>query len=63
MGYRNVMWGSDYPHLEGTYGHTQETLHELFDDLDDSDRYRITIGAFLDLFPEVGLPPGVERPG
>ena len=34
MGYRNVMWGDDYPHLEGTYGHTQETLHDLFDDAD-----------------------------
>src|SRR3984893_5924599 len=20
MGYRNVMWGSDYPHIEGTFG-------------------------------------------
>ena len=29
-GYTNVMWGDDYPHLEGTYGHTQETLHGLF---------------------------------
>ena len=25
-------WGSDYPHIEGTFGHTQKTLHELFDD-------------------------------
>ena len=25
------MWGDDYPHMEGTYGHTQKTLHELFD--------------------------------
>lgn len=31
MGYHNVLWGDDYPHLEGTYGHTQKTLHELFD--------------------------------
>jgi predicted TIM-barrel fold metal-dependent hydrolase len=31
MGYRNVMWGDDYPHLEGTYGHTQDTLHTIFD--------------------------------
>ena len=23
MGYRNVLWGSDYPHIEGTFGHTQ----------------------------------------
>ncbi len=60
MGYRNVMWGSDYPHMEGTYGHTQETLHELFDGVDDDTRYRVTVGAFLDLFPEVGAPPALE---
>jgi predicted TIM-barrel fold metal-dependent hydrolase len=59
MGYQNVMWGSDYPHLEGTFGHTQETLHELFDGVDDATRHRITIGAFLDLFPDAGEPPGL----
>ena len=57
MGYRNVMFGSDYPHLEGTFGHTQKTLHELFDDVDQDTTYRITRGAFLDLFPGVGEPP------
>jgi predicted TIM-barrel fold metal-dependent hydrolase len=56
MGYQNVMWGSDYPHMEGTYGHTQETLHGLFDGVDEATTYRITRGAFLDLFPEVGEP-------
>ena len=39
MGCKNVMWGSDYPHMEGTFGHTQKTLHELFDDVDDAARY------------------------
>ena len=57
MGYHNVMWGSDYPHLEGTFGHTQKTLHELFDDVDEAARYRMTQGAFLELFPSVGQPP------
>jgi predicted TIM-barrel fold metal-dependent hydrolase len=57
MGWRNVCWGSDYPHLEGTFGHTQKTLHELFDDVDDETRDRITVGAFLDLFPHAGRPP------
>ncbi len=57
MGYQNVMWGSDYPHMEGTFGHTQKTLHELFDGVDDATRYRITQGAFLELFPEVGAAP------
>jgi predicted TIM-barrel fold metal-dependent hydrolase len=59
MGYRNVMFGTDYPHLEGTFGHTQETLRGLFDGVDDATRHRITIGAFLDLFPEVGEPPAM----
>jgi predicted TIM-barrel fold metal-dependent hydrolase len=56
MGYPNVVWGSDYPHVEGTFGHTQETLHELFHDQPEDVRRRITVGAFLDLFPEVGEP-------
>jgi len=56
QGYRNVMWGSDYPHMEGTFGHSQETLHHLFDGVDDATTYRITRGAFLELFPEVGEP-------
>lgn len=60
MGWNNVMWGSDYPHLEGTFGHTQKTLHELFDDAPEAVRKRITIGAFNDLFPEVGPPPADE---
>jgi predicted TIM-barrel fold metal-dependent hydrolase len=56
-GYQNVVWGADYPHIEGTFGHTQKTLHELLDDVDDFTRYRISRGAFLDLFPHVGEPP------
>jgi predicted TIM-barrel fold metal-dependent hydrolase len=57
MGYPNVMWGSDYPHIEGTFGHTQKTLHELLDDQPEAIRRRITQGAFLELFPHVGSPP------
>ncbi len=57
MGYRNVMFGSDYPHLEGTWGHTQKTLHELFDDVEPEVRHRITRGAFEELFPHVSAPP------
>jgi predicted TIM-barrel fold metal-dependent hydrolase len=60
MGYQNVMWGSDYPHMEGTFGHTQETLHGLLDDASEEVRYRVTVGAFLDLFPEVGEPPALK---
>ncbi len=57
MGYQNVMWGSDYPHLEGTYGHTQETLHHLFDGVDAATQARITTGSFNELFPGVEQHP------
>ncbi len=50
MGYRNVMWGDDYPHLEGTYGHTQKTLHDLFQDVPDEVRHTITLDTFRRLF-------------
>ena len=49
-GYRNVLWGDDYPHLEGTYGHTQETLRGLFAGVSDEVRERVTSGTFNELF-------------
>jgi predicted TIM-barrel fold metal-dependent hydrolase len=60
MGYKNVMFGSDYPHMEGTYGHTQDTLKELFDGVGDETRLRITRGAFAELFPHVPPAPADE---
>jgi hypothetical protein len=57
MGYQNAMFGSDYPHLEGTYGHTQETLHHLFDGVDPTVSNRMRLGAFAELFPHVSAPP------
>ncbi|MFJ9374623.1 amidohydrolase family protein [Streptomyces sp. NPDC101455] len=60
MGYRNVMFGSDYPHMEGTFGHTQDTLKALFHGVSDETRLRITQGAFFELFPEVPPVPTSE---
>jgi predicted TIM-barrel fold metal-dependent hydrolase len=57
LGYPNVMFGTDYPHLEGTYGHTQETLHHLFDGVPPGVRRRITMGTFNELFPHVPALP------
>jgi predicted TIM-barrel fold metal-dependent hydrolase len=57
MGYRNVLFGTDYPHIEGTFPHTQKVLHGLLDDADPEVSARIRIGSFLELFPHVGLPP------
>lgn len=57
MGYKNVMFGSDYPHMEGTFGHTQDTLKSLFDGVSEETRLRITQGAFAELFPQVPSVP------
>jgi predicted TIM-barrel fold metal-dependent hydrolase len=55
-GYRNVMWGDDYPHLEGTYGHTQETLHGLFANVDVQTKQRVLRGTFEELFTVSAIP-------
>lgn len=46
MDYPNVLWGDDYPHSEGTYGHTQQTLHQLFDGVDTEIREHILLKNF-----------------
>jgi predicted TIM-barrel fold metal-dependent hydrolase len=65
MGWQNVCWGSDYPHIEGTFGHSQKTLHELFDDVDEKSMRRMTVGAFQEMFPHIPDAPenGTEVPG
>jgi predicted TIM-barrel fold metal-dependent hydrolase len=60
MGFNNVLWGSDYPHMEGTFGHTQQTLHQLFDGVDQKTKDRILFGSFAELFPDAPLPPGAN---
>ena len=60
MGYHNVLWGSDYPHIEGTFGHTQKTLHELFDGVAPDVSERIRCGTFKELFPHVSDPPAAR---
>ncbi len=63
MGFTNVLWGSDYPHAEGTFGHTQATLHQLFDSVDHRVRDRILFGSFAELFPDAPLPPAPATVG
>jgi hypothetical protein len=46
MHYPNVLWGDDYPHLEGTYGHTQETLRQLFGTVDEATAQRMLRSNF-----------------
>jgi hypothetical protein len=48
---------SDYPHMGGTFGHTQDTLHRLFDGVDRRIMDRVLLGSFAELFRDAPLPP------
>jgi predicted TIM-barrel fold metal-dependent hydrolase len=37
IGVPNIMWGSDYPHPEGTWPHTREQMRETFTGLPEGD--------------------------
>tara|TARA_B100000749_G_C18078480_1_gene322655 strand:- start:104 stop:499 length:396 start_codon:yes stop_codon:yes gene_type:complete len=41
IGVENLMWGSDYPHPDGTFPHTKEVLHKMFHDVPGEDIKKI----------------------
>jgi hypothetical protein len=41
IGVRNLMWGSDLPHVEGTYPHTREHLDRHFADVPIDEQHAI----------------------
>ena len=44
IGVDRVMWGSDYPHAEGTYPHTREALRNTFPEWDEHDLRAVLAG-------------------
>ncbi len=42
-GHEAIMWGSDYPHAEGTFPHSPTVLAKLFDGIDISEREKADI--------------------
>jgi hypothetical protein len=49
-GAEGLIWGSDFPHHEGTYPHSQETVALLAKPLDQEDALRVFRGNAIDLF-------------
>jgi predicted TIM-barrel fold metal-dependent hydrolase len=49
-GVEPLLWASDYPHPEGTWPHTQETLERIFAGVDDDERRRITFDTTARLY-------------
>ncbi len=44
IGVENMMWGSDYPHPDGTFPHTKEVLDRLFKDVPEEEKAKIMGG-------------------
>jgi predicted TIM-barrel fold metal-dependent hydrolase len=49
-GVESIVWGSDYPHLEGTWPDTKRILDDIFDGVDDATRRAITGGTLGERF-------------
>jgi len=50
IGIDKLMWGSDYPHMEGTWPNTMNKLRETFHDVDESEIRAILGDNALDVF-------------
>ena len=45
-----ALWGSDYPHAEGTYPHSQDVVADFAKGLSEKDVSAITFDTAADLF-------------
>jgi predicted TIM-barrel fold metal-dependent hydrolase len=52
IGVDAVMWGSDYPHIEGTWPNSQKTLDGIFAGVSTEVRNKVTRDTFASLFPD-----------
>jgi hypothetical protein len=50
LGLERIMWGSDYPHNEGTGPYTREHLRQLFHDWDPDDLQQVLAGTAAALY-------------
>ena len=50
IGVDQLVWGSDYPHPEGTYPNSQEILDRMLADVPENERAKITGGNCARLY-------------
>jgi len=50
IGVNNLMWGSDFPHHDSTFPHSQDVLDDIFDGIPDEDRFCITVANCVELY-------------
>jgi predicted TIM-barrel fold metal-dependent hydrolase len=65
IGVGKLLWGSDYPHIEGTWPHTRERLREVFAGVPRDEVVRMLGGNAADVygFDAAALAPLAERFG
>lgn len=65
IGVRNIMWGNDFPHPEGTWPHTDEYLKKNFGDIPIDETAQMLGGVAAEVynFDLEALAPTVERIG
>ena len=49
-GIEPLLWASDYPHPEGTYPHSQETVARIFGDLSADEQHAVTFANAARLY-------------
>ena len=50
VGVDRIMWGADYPHIEGSYPHTAEALRFLFADFPENEKRQILTDTAIDAY-------------
>ncbi|MCH2169686.1 amidohydrolase [Myxococcota bacterium] len=70
IGIDNLMWGSDYPHIEGTWPHTAEKLQQIFGDLPEDEVAKLlggnaaaVYGFDVDTLTPIAAEIGLTRDG
>jgi len=64
-GSQPLLWGSDYPHSEGTYPHSRKLVQEQFGHLSEADATAVLGGTATTLFgfdPAIVTTPVPEAP-
>jgi hypothetical protein len=59
IGTSTMMWGSDYPHGDSIFPHSQQVLSEILSDCTPEERYELTVKNVVELY---NLPFELEGP-
>jgi hypothetical protein len=59
IGTNTLLWGSDYPHGDSIFPHSQKVLNQILQDCTPEERYEMTVKNVVELY---NLPFTLEGP-